>query len=250
MSDEGNPLLITPPPGLLPAANPAPAPAETEPDDPEEFITLPPGIADSATHRVANARIVPPRATPADSAGSPNSSVDEIVFFPVMPGRPPVVPSAQDVPSIPSAAGEAAPASVPTVSFEAASAPLEGSVDETRASVTRRDSTTAWSIVLPTGQSVPVASAVIIGRDPVANAAWPAAALLPALDPAKSLSKTHALLELEGGILWVHDLDSTNGVFVVAPGMDVVQVDPGTRVLVPDGAEVELGEFIVTVVRA
>jgi pSer/pThr/pTyr-binding forkhead associated (FHA) protein len=91
---------------------------------------------------------------------------------------------------------------------------------------------------------------VIIGRDPVANAAWPTAALLPALDPAKSLSKTHAVLELEGGILWVHDLDSTNGVFVAAPGVDVVQVDPGSRVVVPDGAEIELGEFIVTVLRA
>jgi hypothetical protein len=237
--DEDNPLLISPPPGLLPATKAAPAPAEPSPEEPEEFITLPPGIADSATHRVANARIVPPRATPssavpADSSASPGSSaspVDEIVFFPVVPGLPPVVPST---------VGEDVPASVPP----------EESDDETRASVPRRDSPTSWSVVLPTGQSLPVASAVIIGRDPVANASWPAAVLLPALDPAKSLSKTHALLEIDGGILWVHDLDSTNGVFVAAPGVDVVQVDPGTRVMVPDGAEVELGEFIVTVVRA
>ncbi|MHC5795513.1 FHA domain-containing protein [Lacisediminihabitans sp. FW035] len=236
--DEDNPLLISPPPGLLPATPVAPAPVEPSPEEPEEFITLPPGIADSATHRVANARIVPPRAAPAAlSAAAP---VDEIVFFPVVPGLP---PTASALPTfVPPAVAPAA--TVP------ASAPTEESVDETRASLPQRGSPMGWSLVLPTGQSVPVASAVIIGRDPVANATWPTAALLPALDPAKSLSKTHALLEIDGGILWVHDLDSTNGVFVAAPGADVVQVDPGTRVMVPDGAEVELGEFIVTVVRA
>ncbi|CAN5495507.1 hypothetical protein BH10ACT4_BH10ACT4_00030 [soil metagenome] len=237
--DEDNPLLISPPPGLLPATTATRPPAEPSPEEPEEFITLPPGIADSATHRVANARIVPPRVAPASASPSPASPVDEIVFFPVAPGLPPVASAS---------VGEPAPA--PATSAPAASASAEEAVDETRASLPRRDSPTAWSVVLPTGQSVPVASAVIVGRDPVANASWPAAVLLPALDPAKSLSKTHALLEIDGGILWVHDLDSTNGVFVAAPGVDVVQVDPGTRVMVPDGTEVELGEFIVTAVRA
>lgn len=238
--DEDNPLLISPPPGLRPATTAMPAAAEPSPEEPEEFITLPPGIADSATHRVANARIVPPRVAPASAASSPASPVDEIVFFPVAPGLPPVVPSTVE---------EAVAAPAPATVAPAASASAEEAVDETRASLPRRDSPTAWSVVLPTGQSVPVASAVIVGRDPVANASWPAAVLLPALDPAKSLSKTHALLEIDGGILWVHDLDSTNGVFVAAPGVDVVQVDPGTRAVVPDGAEVELGEFIVTAVR-
>jgi len=225
-ADEDNPLLITPPPGLVPPARTAPV-AAAAPEEPEEFITLPPGIADSATHRVANARIVPPPVTPVATSGvaSGVDSGNEIVFFPVTPGAPVVMPPAA-----------AATPSEPTAL-----------VEETRVSSPRQ---TMWSVVLPTGQSVPIASAVIIGRDPVANTSWPAATLLPALDPAKSLSKTHALLQIDGDVLWVHDLDSTNGVFVAAPGVDVVQVDPGTRVMVPDGAEVELGEFIVTVVRA
>jgi hypothetical protein len=213
--DENNPLLITPPPGLLAPRSAARPPAEAAPDEPEEFITLPPGIADSATHRVASMRIVP-LASPAVG--------EEIVFFPVVPGPPAVVP-------LPAPAAH------------------EEFVDETRASIPRQVSGAAWNIVLPTGQTVPIASAVIIGRDPVANSSWPAAALLPALDPAKSLSKTHAMLEIDGDILWVHDLNSTNGVFVAAPGLGVVKVDPGTRSMVPDGAEVELGEFILTAIR-
>ena len=204
--EEADPLLITPPPGLLRAASPGPAAADAAPDEPEEFITLPPGIADSATHRVAAPRIVALRPAAAD---------DEIVFFPVVPGGSAVVPIPVSV-AIPG--GEVLPA--------------------------------AWCLVLPTGQSVPIVTVVIIGRDPIAHPAWPEATLLPALDPAKSLSKTHALLEIDAGSLWVHDLASTNGVFVAAHGVDVVKVEPGTRVVVPDGAEVELGEFIVTLLRA
>ena len=227
--DEDNPLLITPPPGLLRAASPSPAAADAAPDEPEEFITLPPGIADSATHRVATPRIVASRAPAAD---------DEIVFFPVIPGGSVLVPVLVPV-TAPDAIGVEEPR--PAVNELA---------DEPRLSAPRHSSPPAWCLVLPTGQSVPFASVVIIGRDPIANAAWPGATLLPALDPAKSLSKTHALLEIDAGSLWVHDLASTNGVFVAAHGIDAVKVEPGTRVVVPDGAEVELGEFIVTVLRA
>ena len=231
--DEENPLLITPPPGLLRAASPSPPATDTAPDEPEELITLPPGIADSATHRVATPRISASRAAAAD---------DEIVFFPVIPGGSVLVPVT-------------APVLVPvtaTVAIRAEEAlpAVDELADETRLSAPRHSSPPVWRLVLPTGQSVPIATVVIIGRDPIANAAWPGATLVPALDPAKSLSKTHALLEIDAGSLWVHDLASTNGVFVAAHGVDVVKVEPGTRVVVPDGAELEFGEFIVTVLRA
>ena len=227
--DEENPLLITPPPGLLRAVSPGPAPTVTAPDEPEELITLPPGIADSATHRVATPRISASRAAAAD---------DEIVFFPVIPGGPVLVPVLVPVTApVAIRAEEALPA-------------VDELADETRLSAPRHSSPPVWRLVLPTGQSVPIATVVIIGRDPIANAAWPGAMLVPALDPAKSLSKTHALLEIDADFLWVHDLASTNGVFVTAHGVDVVKVEPGTRVIVPDGAELEFGEFIVTVLRA
>jgi len=227
--DEENPLLITPPPGLLRAVSPGLAATDTGPDEPEELITLPPGIADSATHRVATPRISASRAAAAD---------DEIVFFPVIPGGSVLVPVL-------------VPVTAPVAIRAEEALPAVGELaDETRLSAPRHSSPPVWRLVLPTGQSVPIATVVIIGRDPIANAAWPGATLVPALDPAKSLSKTHALLEIDAGSLWVHDLASTNGVFVAAHGVDVVKVEPGTRVVVPDGAELEFGEFIVTVLRA
>ena len=79
-----------------------------------------------------------------------------------------------------------------------------------------------------------------------ASAIWPEATLLQVDDLTKSVSKTHALLEIDGGVLWVHDVHSTNGVYVVV-GDDVVEVVPGTRVAVPAGADLELGEFVTRV---
>jgi hypothetical protein len=233
-TDETNPFLITPPPGLLPAAAADPDPETPTVDDPEDFITLPPGIADSATHRVATPRQVPPRAAPA---------ADEIVFFPVVPGVPAIAPEPT------SAAALEAPPTAPSVLPNVVSE-VDAFSGETRVVPPRHTATAGWTVQLPNGQLVGIDSAIVIGRDPAAQPRYPGAVLVPALDPAKSLSKTHALLEVEGGTLWVHDLDSTNGVFVAAPGIDVVQVDPGIRVVVPEGADVELGEFIITATRA
>jgi hypothetical protein len=55
------------------------------------------------------------------------------------------------------------------------------------------------------------------------------------------------MLELEAGTLWAHDLDSTNGVWVVPAGQDAIEVTPGTRVAVPVGADLELGDLVIQV---
>jgi pSer/pThr/pTyr-binding forkhead associated (FHA) protein len=94
--------------------------------------------------------------------------------------------------------------------------------------------------------TISLGAAALIGRNPAASTNWPHASLLPVDDLTKSVSKTHALLEIDGGVLWVHDLDSTNGVYVVV-GDDVVEAVPGTRVAVPAGADLELGEFVTRV---
>lgn len=254
-TDEDNPFLIVPPPGLLP--KPDSRQTESTPpldaDDPEEFITLPPGFADSATHRVVRpVADVQPKPAP----------VDEIVFFPVLPGVPPIPPVVAVSPDAPSASSggdlsgpdtppvsvaDAVPVAIPVADADAV--PIADALDaETRLSTPRRE-TSVWQLSLPGNEAVSIAGAVIIGRDPVRTDRWPDAQLLPVADPAKSVSKTHAMFEIDGGRLWVHDLDSTNGVFVAAPGLEVIQVDPGSRALVPDGAEIELGEYIVTASR-
>lgn len=149
----------------------------------------------------------------------PESAVaDDIVFFPVVPGVP-----------VPSAAAAESP-------------------EETLVGLPRH-AAAGWRIVLPDGESVDVVGSVFLGRDPVRAAGWPDAELRAVNDPTTSLSKTHALLEVDGGLLWVHDLDSTNGVFIVEAGREAVEVVPGRRALVPAGAELEFGEYVVAVLH-
>ena len=220
MSDaDENPFLITPPPGIAvpkpatPAATPAPV--VQGPGSSEDFITLPPGVADSGTYRVANPRVVPPK---------PARHDDDIVFFPVGPGMPgPALASATS----------------PVV--------VEDDPEATRVGVVRHASL-QWRLVFPDGVGAKaVEGALFLGRNPTRTAERPDAELLPLIDPAKSLSKTHVLLEVEGGVLWVHDLDSTNGVFIVQANGDAVEVEPGTRAAVPAGSELEFGDYIVRV---
>ena len=194
-----------------------PPPAPAEPADPHEPHDEP--VVDTGTFITlppgivdsGTLRVSAPRvervATPAAEAG-------EIVFFPVVPG----IPVAR-----------------------IAAGPTE---NETRAEPT----VSRWRIILPrSGQIVPLTGALYIGRNPARTAERQDAELLAVDDPAKSLSKTHALLEVENDVLWVHDLDSTNGIFIVEPDASVVDVEPGRRAAVPAGAELELGEYIVRV---
>ncbi|MBK4346251.1 FHA domain-containing protein [Lacisediminihabitans sp. G11-30] len=130
-----------------------------------------------------------------------------------------------------------------------AGVPVQPAVDEeTRITA---PATPGWRIILPRGgQVVPLAGALYIGRNPVRTADRPDAELVAVDDPAKSLSKTHALLEVDDDVLYVHDLDSTNGVYIVQPDASVVDVEPGRRAAVAAGAELELGEYVVRVERA
>jgi pSer/pThr/pTyr-binding forkhead associated (FHA) protein len=106
-----------------------------------------------------------------------------------------------------------------------------------------------WTIVLPDGRRIPIlGGAAVIGRNPATPAQWPDATLIPVIDPEKSVSKTHAAFELDGEALWLHDLNSTNGVVLVDADGDV-EVQPGNRQAVPDDARVHLGNYTVTLER-
>nr|WP_227412031.1 MULTISPECIES: FHA domain-containing protein [unclassified Cryobacterium] len=85
----------------------------------------------------------------------------------------------------------------------------------------------------------------VLGRNPAANERWPDAQLLQVDDAQKTVSKTHAALELVDEELWIHDLASTNGVWV-----DDQRVEPGERMRVHPGQEVSLGRFNLRVERS
>jgi predicted component of type VI protein secretion system len=62
-------------------------------------------------------------------------------------------------------------------------------------------------------------------------------------DPARSVSKTHAVLEVGGEGISVTDLHSTNGVRVMSPAGASPEVAPGVAIPLESGSTVLLGSF-------
>lgn len=101
----------------------------------------------------------------------------------------------------------------------------EGAFDETILTARRR---TAWMLTPPLGAPLAVTSDVlIIGRRPGFDPDFADAQLVPISDETRTMSKTHARLELQGEIWMIVDLDSTNGVILVAEDGTEVDATPG-----------------------
>jgi hypothetical protein len=106
-----------------------------------------------------------------------------------------------------------------------------------------------WVLSLDDGQRFQVGGSLVLGRDPAQVPVRPHAVLVPVVDAAKSVSKTHAIIDLEGAELSITDLHSTNGVLVTdAHGVEH-DLAPGERVVLSPGDRVELGTFAVRVER-
>lgn len=124
-------------------------------------------------------------------------------------------------------------------------------VDDATSVAVGRRSAPAWRLALPQGEQLLIERSTLIGRDPAVNSQWPDAELLSVVDPGKTVSKTHAAVQLtEGGALLVHDLDSTNGVYVRQVNGDEADVLPGEPQLLEPGAELVLGEYVIAVDRS
>lgn len=94
---------------------------------------------------------------------------------------------------------------------------------------------TPWTLVTPDGTPIDIGSdVVILGRRPAPDPAYPDAQLIAIPDETRTVSKTHARLELRGDTWYVTDLGSTNGV-LFATFM-------GTEVEAQPGQELEAGE--------
>lgn len=210
MAEEGtNPFLITPPPGLLPP--------------PRE--TVEPSTGDTVGGDSSTRRISPPR--------------EPVVARP---------PGAQGIPFVTPTTQVSQP-EPPPPSTVVAVAPDHLDNDETRVIEPSDRAPGIWRLVLPDGSSTTITSAVFVGRNPTRTTGDVEGSLLPVDDTTKSVSKTHALIEVVDGHLWVTDLNSTNGVFVTAEGQDDVFATAGERTYVPVGSDIELGEFVIQVER-
>ncbi len=232
---DDDPSLIPPPP--VAAGIPARSGADAEPDP--ALITLPPGLVDSATFKTAGPR--PPRTAqrpaPTEPTEPTRASSADIVFFPAPPGA--------DVPATATGPTQQT-APDPVGDDPVGDDPVQDTV--MRPTGTRPTATHQWRLDLPDG-SVELVRTTFVGRDPVTTPDRPTAALLALRDPAKSVSKTHALFEIDADQIWVHDLASTNGVWIAGDDDHERRISPGHRVRLAAGARVDLGDFPVHVRR-
>jgi hypothetical protein len=108
----------------------------------------------------------------------------------------------------------------------------------------------AVAIVFDTGRRQVIQTSLLIGRSPESNRALEhrRAARTPGEQPvlaladlSRTVSKTHALLEWSGSVLWVTDLHSANGSVLVSPDGERRPLVPGIRGPAAIGWTVECG---------
>lgn len=97
------------------------------------------------------------------------------------------------------------------------------------------------SLVLDHGATLRLDRNYVLGRDPSTPPGADQAQPVTVVDPERSLSKTHVLVEADAGGVWVTDLHSTNGVSVADPSGIVTNAVPGTRTRVPVGGTITYG---------
>tara|TARA_R110002020_G_scaffold77567_3_gene195786 strand:+ start:224 stop:604 length:381 start_codon:yes stop_codon:yes gene_type:complete len=99
-----------------------------------------------------------------------------------------------------------------------------------------------WIVSFSDGQTFSLGPPIVIGRDPAPRGE---AIRVSVQDPSKSVSKTHAALEVRDGLLWVTDLHSTNGTTVTNAVGEATDCPPEVPIPVGDGWSVAAGEFTV-----
>lgn len=192
--------------------------------DSPDFIVPPPGLIPAAPppseEPDRTVRDTPPRSLPA---------------FPPPPGfRPAVVPGPP-------------PSDPPEDAAEDAAV---DALDERVEAPTPTPQPGTWRLRAPGGLEVLILRPVVLGRDPSVDAARPDAAAVALADPARSVSKTHALVEVVDDRVVVTDLHSTNGTRVLTPDGEARELHPGRAAGVAGGSTLLLGEYAVRVDRA
>jgi hypothetical protein len=148
------------------------------------------------------------------------------------PLLPPTVPVAVRKPPVP-----APPA--PPVEID------EDTDDVFERTVLARRRRTVWRLTPPDGTPIVLTGdTVVLGRRPVASVSDSQTQLVEIADPTRSLSKTHARLELRDGVWFITDLNSTNGIYLVDEGGSETEIAPESPA--EAGSEFLLGQLRMT----
>jgi RDD family/FHA domain len=106
-------------------------------------------------------------------------------------------------------------------------------------------SSDAVEIIFDTGRRQVINTSLLIGRSPESKGEQQP--VLALADLSRTLSKTHALLEWSGSVLWVTDLHSANGSVLVSPDAERRPLVPGIRGPAATGWTVVCGSRSFTV---
>ncbi|GAA1950046.1 FHA domain-containing protein [Agromyces allii] len=107
----------------------------------------------------------------------------------------------------------------------------------------------SFSLVSAAGETIELIGRVVVGRNPTVDDAHPGARAMAVLDPTRTVSKTHALVEVTQGRVVITDLHSTNGVAVQAGGGELTVLDPGAPAELEVGTTLRLGDLALTLRR-
>lgn len=153
---------------------------------------------------------------------------------------PPPIPPPPPLFGEPPAPAAAPPLIVPTIDITAPPPVISLDAVETVKATTVTRPVESWSLEIEGGRTFQlVERRVLLGRDPAAR---PGAQEIVVNDPTRTISKTHALLELVDDVWRVTDLGSVNGVIVTDP-------DGTERVLAPGVPEPVTGAVALGRVR-
>lgn len=100
-------------------------------------------------------------------------------------------------------------------------------------------------LTLDNGMAFSLVGPTVIGRNPAQIEG--SSHLLQLPDLTRTVSKSHALLEPQGGMLWVTDLGSMNGTAVAEDGGELEPLAAHVRTVVRLGATLEFGDRIATI---
>jgi predicted nucleic acid-binding Zn ribbon protein len=153
-----------------------------------------------------------------------------------VPDSPPASPRSRTLRSAPDPFPWGKDPRVPTVDLEATRISAAPPVEE------------RFVLQFSTGESVTVAGAGLVGRNPASQPGEFVDQLVTIFDAGKSVSKTHLEFGQDGGRFWVSDRFSTNGSTVRQPDLEPKRCEPGRRYFVARGTRIDIGDqfFIVS----
>ncbi|WP_411722334.1 FHA domain-containing protein [Mycetocola sp.] len=100
---------------------------------------------------------------------------------------------------------------------------------------------------LPDGSVLPLDQGLIVGRDPQHQDGYGVTERARLHDVERSVSKTHAILGIAEGRIWVLDLNSTNGTVLIADDGSETLCTPEVATPLPANTAVRFGEYRVQV---